>query len=215
VRVDTCKEKYRISERRACALVGAHRSMIRYRSCKNSDEDRIIRKIQRIAYRKRRFGYRQIWRCLRREGELINHKKVYRLYKQCGLKVLIRSHRRKKHYQKQERIAGANHPNQYWAIDFVHDRLMSGRSIRMLTIIDVYTRECLRIAVATSMNGKMVTEILQELIEERNLPVCIISDNGTEFTSCCVNKWVIILIQENLCKMALMKALTERYETSV
>ncbi|ADI37994.1 integrase [Waddlia chondrophila WSU 86-1044] len=180
-------KQHKRSERRACQLVGVHRSVVRY-SSRKQDETALITKIKQIAYEKRRFGYRRIHMILKREGVKVNHKKVYRIYRACGLKVLKRGGRK--------RAIGSRRAqdkpfarNQQWALDFVHDALANGRRIRLLTVIDTYTRECLRIFVDTSINGRKVTEILSEIMVANGKPKVVLSDNGTEFTSNTVLKW--------------------------
>lgn len=176
-----------MSERRACRLVGVHRSVVRYRSVK-ADETELLNKIKQIAWEKKRFGYRRIHMLLKRSGLQINHKKVYRIYRTAGLKVLKRGGRKRAiGIRKVENIS--TKPNQVWAMDFVHDALSCGRRIRLFAVIDTYTRECLRLVVDTSINGKKVIETLASLIGERGLPESIISDNGTEFTSNKVLAW--------------------------
>lgn len=174
-------DKYFLSERRACKLVGIHRATVRYKT-KKADETWLIEKIKTIAYEKRRFGYRRIHIMLKRENIVINHKKVFRIYKKLGLKVLKRSGR-KKALGTRGNFLKAKYKNHKWSLDFVHDALVDGRKIRLLTIIDEYTKECLQIAVDTSLNGRRVVKELEKLIKERGKPEMITSDNGTEFTS--------------------------------
>lgn len=180
-------QMHRISERRACRLVGGNRSVLRYQSRKSGEEE-LVKKIKELAWEKKRYGYRRIHLLLKRTGLQINHKKVYRLYKASGLKVLKRGGRKKAVGSRKVEML-ITRPNQRWALDFVHDALANGRRIRLLTIMDVFTRESLRILVNTSINGRQVTEVLEQLIEERGQPETIISDNGTEFTSSRVLNW--------------------------
>jgi len=180
-------EKHKLSQRRACKLVGVQRATARYQSRK-PDESELIDKIKSIAYEKRRFGYRRIYVLLRREKILVNHKKVFRLYKACGLKVMKRG-RKKRALGVRGRAFRATRPNQNWSLDFVHDALSDGRKIRLLTIIDEFTRECLQIAVDTSLSGRRVSQELEQLIEQRGKPEMIKSDNGTEFTSNAILRW--------------------------
>jgi len=180
-------KEHKRSERRACQLVGAHRSVIRYRSRKK-DDSILVSKIKQIAYEKRRFGYRRIHMMLKREGLIVNHKKVYRIYRSCGLKVLKRGGRKRAIGSRRVRERPSS-PNELWALDFMHDALADGRRMRLLTVIDTYTRECLCISVDTSINGRKVTEVLNELIVTNGRPKTILSDNGTEFTSNVILKW--------------------------
>lgn len=180
-------EQHALSERKACKLVGLQRSTARYKSRK-ADDSLLIEKIKSIAYEKKRFGYRRIHVLLKRENININHKKVFRLYKECGLKVLKRGGR-KRALGTRVSSSPATLPNQKWALDFVHDTLSDGRKIRLLTVIDEFTRECLQIVVDTSLNGRRVTKELEKIIEQRGKPEMIKSDNGTEFTSNAVLSW--------------------------
>jgi putative transposase len=125
---------------------------------------------------------------LKREGVKVNHKKVYRIYRSCGLKVLKRGGRKRAIGSRRAR-GKPSASNEQWALDFMHDALADGRRIRLLTVIDTYTRECLRISVDTSINGNKVTEVLKQLIDSKGKPKAVLSDNGTEFTSNAVLKW--------------------------
>ena len=175
-----------MSERRASRLLGAHRSCVRYKTTKK--DDGVVEKIKAIAFERRRFGYRRIHMVLKRSGLRINHKKVFRIYRECGLKVKKRSGRK--------RAIGArvttslpSRPNQKWVLDFVHDALADGRKLRLMTILDAFTRECLTIVVETSLGGSRVVDALANLMKERGKPEMIVSDNGTEFTSNRVWQW--------------------------
>jgi len=179
-------ETHKLSERRACRLVGQSRSVKRYCSIKN--DEILAEKLQKIAYEKRRYGYRRIHMVLKREGIQINHKKVYRIYTQVGLKVVKRKTRRKALGERKVE-ALITKPNQRWALDFVSDALSDGRRIRLLPIIDLYTRQCLKLVVDTSLSGKSVLRALEEAIKEFGPPEEIISDNGTEFTSNAILQW--------------------------
>jgi len=156
-----------MSERHACKLLGATRSVVRYRS--KRQDDGITERIKSIAFERRRFGYRRIHMVLKRSGLRVNHKKVFRLYRECGLKVRKRSARKRAIGCRGATIQPCR-PNQKWVLDFVHDALANGRKLRLLTIIDVFTRECLRIEVDTSIGGKKVVEVLEGLMREKRKP---------------------------------------------
>ena len=175
------------SERRACQLVGANRASMRYESNK-SEEGLLKERITSIAHEKRRYGYRRIHVLLKREGIKINHKKLFRIYKQLGLKVLKRGGRKRAMGTRVVAMA-LTKKNQEWSLDFVHDVLESGRRIRMLTVVDDFTRESIKIAVDTSLNGRRVCEELEQIIEARGKPERILSDNGTEFTIMAILRW--------------------------
>ncbi|WP_376699667.1 IS3 family transposase [Sphingomonas endophytica] len=176
-----------MSERRACAVVGADRTSMRYRSCRADDGD-LRSRLCELAQQRRRFGYRRLHILLRRDGITINRKKTQRLYREEGLTVRRRKGRR--------RAVGARVPapvlalpNQRWSLDFVHDQLVAGRRFRVLNIVDDVTRECLRAVVDTSISGRRVVRELADLIVERGKPKMIVSDNGTELTSNAVLAW--------------------------
>ena len=160
---------------------------MRYRSCRDGDED-LRGRLRELAGQRRRFGYRRLHILLRRDGVTINRKKTQRLYREEGLTVRRRKGRR--------RAVGARAPgpvlalpNQRWSLDFVHDQLATGRRFRVLNIVDDVTRECLRAVVDTSISGKRVVRELADLVAERGRPGMIVSDNGTELTSNAVLSW--------------------------
>ena len=125
---------------------------------------------------------------LKREGEMVNHKRVYRLYRQLGLKVTKRA-RRKRAKGRGEICQSATRPNEVWALDFVHDGLCDGRKLRFLNIIDGFTRESLLIYAAPSIRGSTVADRLDELVIERGKPEVVMSDNGPEFISNRIGQW--------------------------
>lgn len=170
----------KLSENRACRLVGINRSVFRYQ--RRRDDNKLKERIKHHAFERRRFGYRRIHFLLKREGVLVNHKKVYRLYAEAGLKVARRGGR-KKALGIRKPMVTPERLNQNWSLDFVSDALWNGRKIRMLTVIDGFTKECLKITVDTSLGGDRVVRELKQLILKRGIPEEILSDNGTEFTS--------------------------------
>ena len=176
-----------MSERRACAVVGADRTSMRHRSCRADDADLRVR-LRELAGERRRFGYRRLHILLRRDGLTLNRKKTQRLYREEGLTVRRRKSRR--------RAVGARAPapvpvlpNQRWSLDFVHDQLTTGRRFRALNVVDDVTRECLRAVADTSISGRRVVRELTDLVAERGRPAMIVSDNGTEPTSNAVLAW--------------------------
>ena len=178
-----------MSERRACGVIGADRTSMRYCSRRADDAD-IREKLRALAQERRRFGYRRLHILLRRDGVIINRKKTQRLYREEGLTVRRRKGRK--------RAVGARMvppvlalANQRWSLDFVHDQLVTGRRFRVLNVVDDVTRECLRGIPDTSISGKRVARELTALIAERGKPGMIISDNGTELTSTAVLAWCV------------------------
>jgi transposase InsO family protein len=176
-----------LSERRACTLIGADRSTMRYRSCR--PDDAVLRgRLRELARERRRFGYRRLFVLLRREGETAGLNRVYRLYRKEGLTVRKRSARR--------RAVGTRAPilveakaNARWSLDFVHDQFANGRRFRILNIVDDVTRECLAAIPDTSISGQRVARELTALIKRRGKPGMIVSDNGTELTSNAILTW--------------------------
>lgn len=180
-------DEHGVSQRRACRLINLHRSVGRYNALDQNDE-LLKGKIVSLAHERKRFGYRRIHVLLKKEGLKINHKRVYRLYSESGLKVVKRGGR-KRALGSRLPIRQLNNSNERWSLDFVSDALADGRRIRILTIVDEFTRECLKMVVDTSLSGKRVTRELASLIEDKGAPKAIVSDNGTEFTSHSVLKW--------------------------
>ena len=149
---------------------------------------KLLRDLRALAAERPRFGYRRLHVLLRRRGHPVNHKRVYRLYREENLAV-----RRKKRKRIAAEIrtvpAPPQRPNERWSIDFVSDSLGSGRRFRALTIVDDFTRECLAIEVDTSLPGVRVARVLERLAVERGVPATIISDNGPEFTGVALDRW--------------------------
>ncbi len=161
-----------------------------YKSRKEKQEP-LRRRLREIAATHVRYGYRRLTVLLRREGWKVNAKRVYRLYDEESLKV--RSVERKKIARRQRLPQSqAMHPNQCWSADFVSDRLSDGRSIRILTVIDQFTRECVWLEADRSMNGpKVVTALTRAAAERGATPESITLDNGTEFTGRAVETWAM------------------------
>ena len=177
----------KVSERRACSIIGADRKSVRYRSRRGDDVD-LRERLRELARERRRFGYRRLHILLRRDGIAINRKKTQRLYTEEGLTVRKRKSRR--------RAVGARAPlpvialpNQRWSLDFVHDQLGGGRRFRVPNIVDDVTRECLAAVADTSISGKRVARELADLVVQRGRPTTIVSDNGTELTSNAILSW--------------------------
>jgi putative transposase len=187
--VSWAREAYRLSERRACRAVGAPRSTVRYRSVRPHQE--VLRhRLKELARVRVRAGYRQLHVFLRREGWPVNHKRVYRLYTEEGL--TLKRKRPKRHRSavvRQVRPMPAE-PNEQWAMDFMHDTLASGKPIRVLTAIDLCTRECTVLRVAQGFTGSDVASLLSQAGQERSkLPARLRVDHGTEFTSRALDHW--------------------------
>jgi putative transposase len=182
------RERYGVSERRACRLVGIGRSTLRYRSRPHREEESLRRRLRELAAARPRFGYRRLHVLLRREGVIVNHKRVERLYREEGLAVRRRTRKRVAR-DGRGRAALPERPNQQWGIDFVSDALTWGRRIRLFTVVDVFTREVLAIEVDTSLPGGRVVRVLERLAVERGAPDEIVLDNGPELAGKAVDQW--------------------------
>ena len=180
-------ESFGRSFSKSCQLCNISRSSNNYQS-KRQDDQQITERLVELAQRKRRYGCRRLHELLKREGLVINHKKTERLYRKAGLSLRIKK-RRKLSAALRLSLPTPTKCNQIWAMDFVSDSLANCRRFRCLNIIDLYTRECLRIVVDTSINGARVTKTLDILKELRGLPEAIVTDNGSEFTSKAMSVW--------------------------
>jgi transposase InsO family protein len=176
-----------MSERRACSIVTADCTMIRYRSQRPSDTE-LRTRLRELANQRRRFGYRRLFILLRREGEPSGINRIYRLYREEGLTVRKRRTRRKAVGTRTPIMVEAK-VNARWSLDFVHDQFAPGRRFRILNIVDDVTRECLAAIPDTSISGRRVARELTTLIETRGKPGMIVSDHGTEFTSNAILGW--------------------------
>lgn len=186
--VQWIQERHGLSERHACRLVGIGRSTLRYRPRRSADEEALRQRLRTLAVERPRFGYRRLHVLLRREGVIVNHKRVERLYREEGLAVRRRGRKRVAR-DGRGRAALPARPNQQWGIDFVSDTLAWGRRIRLFTVVDVFTREVLAIEVDTSLPGGRVVRVLERLAVERGAPDEIVLDNGPELAGKAVDQW--------------------------
>lgn len=179
---------YQLSERRACRAVGVYRALVRYRSCRPSQQP-LRARLRELAAVRIRAGYQQLYVLLRREGWRVNHKRVYRLYGEEGLALRRRRPRRRRSAVVRVERRAPTRPNEQWAMDFMHDTLADGRAVRILTMLDVYTRECVALSAAATVRGGDVARIVGAVGVTRGLPERITVDNGTEFTSKALDHW--------------------------
>jgi putative transposase len=177
--IEQIKQEYAFSERRACRLMMMAVTTYRYRS-QRSDEPLRTRLVE-LAREKPRFGYRRLHVLLRRSGERVNHKRLHRIYREAGL--MIRRKKRKHCVRAGTPLVVRTAANQEWALDFAHDAVACGRAIRVLSVVDAYTRECLALEVDTSFASRRVTRVLEQVVVERGQPQAIRCDNGPELTS--------------------------------
>jgi putative transposase len=178
---------FEVSQRRACEVIGADRSSVRYLSLR--PDDAVIRsRLRELASVRRRFGYRRLLLMLRGEGVLINHKKLRRLYAEERLQVRRRGGR-KRALGTRAPLTLPQRPNQRWSLDFVSDTLTDSRRFRILAVVDDFTRECIALVADTSLSGTRVGRELDAVIARRGRPMMIVSDNGTELTSMAILRW--------------------------
>ena len=180
-------QAFEVSQRRACQVINADRTSMRYRSVRPDDADLRVR-LRELAAVRRRFGYRRLLILLRREGTLVNHKKLRRLYREERLQVRRRGGR-KRALGTRAPLVLPQGPNQRWSLDFVSDTLTDSRRFRMLAVVDDFTRECLTLVADTSLSGVRVGRELDAIIAWRGRPLSIVSDNGTELTSMAILSW--------------------------
>jgi putative transposase len=182
------RSAYQVGERRACRALAVHRAMIRYESVKPDDAP-VRRRLHELAKDRPSFGAKRLHVMLRRDGLRINHKKTHRLYVEEALQLKPRRRRRRSATVRELR-AVVTRPHERWAMDFMHDVLSTGRPVRVFTLVDVYTRECVALEVARSFSGSDVARILAEAGERcGRLPPIVQCDNGTEFTSTALDHW--------------------------
>jgi putative transposase len=179
---------YQVSERRACTAIGMARSTLRYESRRPSQEP-LRRRLRELASVRTYAGYRRLHTYLRREGWRINHKRVYRLYSEEGLALRRKKPRRRRSVVIRRARPEPTAANQSWSMDFMHDALVSGRTLRIFTLIDVHTRECLALKPGVGFSGAGVAQILNDVAVYRPLPERILVDNKTEFASKALDAW--------------------------
>jgi putative transposase len=182
------QEAFQVSQRRACRATGVHRSLLAYRSRKPPQE--VLRtRLRELAQARVSFGYLRLHTLLVREGWRVNRKRVLRLYREEGLQLRVKRPRRRRSAVARGPRVVPTTANQVWAMDFVHDTLADGRAIRVLTLIDSHTRECLSLAAAARFTGDDVVRVVGAVGALRGLPARITVDNGTEFTSKALDAW--------------------------
>ena len=158
--------KHALTQRRACALVALHRSTCRYPAVVRKDAQELLDRLKQLSVKYPRFGYLRLHQLLRREGWAMNHKRVYRLYKLLKLKIKLKRGRKRGLHQRTV-LPPATSRHQVWSLDFVHDRLVDGLQVRILGVIDHYSRACLSLCVDTSLSG------LRELRELNRLVISV------------------------------------------
>ena len=186
------RSEFAVSERRAYRLVGQHGQTQRYVPLVPEDEPAILERRQALVRAHPRYGYRMIWACLRREGFRVNRKRIYRLWKREGYKVPQVQHKRRRLGTSENGCARFRpcYKNHIWAWDFIFDRNERGRSLKWLTVIDEFTRECLELLPARHLTSLDVIDRLIAFMNEKGVPAYIRSDNGPEFIAKTIRAWL-------------------------
>ncbi len=182
------RQAWRLSERRACAILDVNRKTLNYKSVKRDDAALRMR-IREIATTRVRFGYRRIHVLLRREGWLANVKRVARIYREEGLSMRVKAPKRRRAALIREEPITLTAPNQSWSMDFMHDLLADGTKIRLLIVVDNFSRENLALEAAYGFKSPQVVDVLRRLVSERGSPHRIHCDNGPEFISLHLDQW--------------------------
>jgi putative transposase len=181
------EEAHQLSQRRAARLIPVDRMTLRYEHHRDP-QDALRVRLRELAGSRVRYGYRRLTVLLKREGWEVNAKRIYRIYTEEGL--IVRTQKRKERAQRQRVPLGqAVRPNHKWSMDFVLQRLPDGRWIRVLTVVDQFTRECLTLFADTALSGEKVATALDKVVNQRGTPQSITVDNGTEFASKAMDLW--------------------------
>jgi putative transposase len=181
-------EQFQLSERRACRLVGLSRDSFRNPPMASEQTQALRCRIVDIAHQRRRFGYRRVHDLLRRDFPGVNHKRVYRLYREANLAVRKRK-KSKRPLNERVPLQLAKAVNEVWSMDFVSDSLSNGRRLKYLTVADDFSHECVDIAVDFGISGEYVTRLLDTAAMFRGYPDMVRTDNGPEFTSRVFMAW--------------------------
>jgi putative transposase len=186
-----------VSERRACRVVALARSSFRYRLAPpSSDEGALRRAVRSLARQPRRYGYRRITVLLRRQGHWVNAKRVSRIWKSEGLSLPRKRPRRRRQGPSMGLPPRALEPNHVWTYDFLFDRTEAGQLLKILIVLDEYTRESLAIRVERHLGAGEVIETLEWLLMQRGAPGYLRSDNGPEFIAQALHAWLATAAQE-------------------
>ncbi len=182
----------KVSERRACTVLGQHRSTQRKAPKGRDDEERLTADIVELARQYGRYGYRKIAALLRVAGWLVNDKRVERIWRREGLKVPYKQPKRGRLWLADGSCIRLRpeHRNHVWSYDFVEDRTHEGRKYRMLNVVDEFTHEAIAIRIKRKLNSTDVIDVLSELFVSRGVPGYIRSDNGPEFVAEAVRTWI-------------------------
>jgi len=186
--VDEMRGEWSVSIRRACQVLLVDTSTYHYKS-RRSGQAVLEKRIKEICQMRVRFGYRRVHVLLRREGWRINQKKTRRIYRELGLQLRNKTPKRRVKAKLRDDRRDATRPNETWAMDFVHDQLATGRKIRVLTVVDTFSRYSPTIDPRFSYRGENVVQVLEKVCAEIGYPATIRVDQGTEFVSRDLDLW--------------------------
>jgi putative transposase len=189
-----------VSQRRSCQLILLARSTCQYQIRREPDE-KFEAQVKELAFVHPRYGYRRVHALLKRDGQQVNRKRVVRVWQKFGLQVPRAKKSKKRVRQTQPVMPTASHPNEVWTYDFVFDRDAAGRRLKLLTLMDEFTREGLAIRVGRSFKATQVKAVLREVGARRGYPQFLRSDNGSEFIAEVIKEFVT----ENNIKAAYIK----------
>lgn len=174
--------------KRSCKIVDLNRSSYYYKAAKKDNEEAVVTRMKELISTHKSWGYTIIHGVLRREGLVKNPKRTWRIYKENNLSLKLRKHHKRASMMRLE-LPEPTRPNERWAMDFVSDGLWNGRKFKVLTILDIFTKESVAIEVDASINGERVTRVLDWLVLARRCPDVITTDNGPEFAGRALDKW--------------------------
>ena len=188
-----CVKRFKVSERRACQSLGVHRSTIRYELTQQPEEQRLVAELHRLSREHPFYGYKKVWALLRRDGWVVNRKRVERLWRLEGLTIPPNQASGKPAEGSIDNAVWkvrAERPNHVWALDFVTDRTKDGKRFRVLNIVDEFTRECIYSHAERSIGATRVRAVLAEVMLRRGKPTALRSDNGREFVAATVAEFL-------------------------
>jgi putative transposase len=180
-------DTFKVSQRRACRLIAISRKAVCYTARRPIQDAALVKRLKQLGEQFPRYGYLMLHELLRREGLVVNRKRTYRLYVEAGMQV--RTKKRKKLIRPRVPLELPSGANQRWSLDFVHDQLASSRRIKVLNIVDDFSRVCIGQVVDLSISGERMARCLDELGQTRGLPQRIVMDNGPEMTSKAMFLW--------------------------
>ncbi len=183
------QDRYTVSERKACRVLSIHRSTCRYKGVRN-EVDAVVDEVVRLSERYSYWGYRKIYDLIDRNSFPVGRERVRLIRRREGLQVQKKRRKKRVLGQSTQWVHRATHPNHVWSYDFVHDRTTDGRSLRFLTIVDEFTKEDLSVECARSLTSQDVIRVLGWLIQQRDAPRCLRSDNGPECIANSLRKWL-------------------------